>query len=153
MRQEVQLVGVSLLQFEAVRTRPSRELAPRGHRLSSPTERERNAAKDKGTGVNMLQFVQSPTHLSHITLLQPFWITCERYIFLKNCVRSSLLCWLCFRVYMCMVEYVLWLCYTAPGVIIPLLTTLFEPLMPLKHTWARYGVISRHLLKHFKYLW
>ena len=45
----------------------------------------------------MLQFVQFPTHLSHITLLQPFWIKCERYIFLKNCVCSSLLC----RLYFC----------------------------------------------------
>ena len=43
----------------------------------------------------MLQFVQSPTHLSHITLSQnlsqPFRIKCERYIFLKKCVHSSLL--------------------------------------------------------------
>ena len=39
----------------------------------------------------MLQFVQSPSHLSHITLSQPFRIKCERYIFLKKCVRSSLL--------------------------------------------------------------
>ena len=39
----------------------------------------------------MLQFVQSPTHLSHITLSQPFRIKCERYIFLKKCVCSLLL--------------------------------------------------------------
>ena len=42
-------------------------------------------------GVNMLQFVPSPTHLSHTTLSQPFRIKCERYIFLKKCVCSSLL--------------------------------------------------------------
>ena len=42
-------------------------------------------------GVNMLQSVPSPTHLSHTTLSQPFRIKCERYIFLKKCVRSSLL--------------------------------------------------------------
>ena len=39
----------------------------------------------------MLQSVQSPTHLSHTTLSQPIQIKCERYIFLKKCVRSSLL--------------------------------------------------------------
>ena len=39
----------------------------------------------------MLQFVLSSTHLSHITLSQPFRMKCERYIFLKKCVRSSLL--------------------------------------------------------------
>ena len=41
--------------------------------------------------VNTLLSVQSPTHLSHSTLSQPFRIKCERYIFLKKCVRSSLL--------------------------------------------------------------
>ena len=45
--------------------------------------------KTKELGVNMLKFVQFPTHLSHITLLQPFQIKCERYIFRKKCVRSS----------------------------------------------------------------
>ena len=40
--------------------------------------------KTKELGVNMLQFVQSPTHLSHITLSQPFRIKCERYIFSKE---------------------------------------------------------------------
>ena len=38
----------------------------------------------------MLQSVQSPTHLSQTTLSQPFRIKCERYIFLKKCVRSLL---------------------------------------------------------------
>ena len=37
----------------------------------------------------------SPTHLSHITNINPFTtlsrIKCERYIFIKKCVRSSLL--------------------------------------------------------------
>ena len=46
-------------------------------------------------GVNMWQSVPSPTHLSHITNINPFAtlsrIKCERYIFLKKCVRSSLL--------------------------------------------------------------
>ena len=47
--------------------------------------------KTEKLGVNILQSVQSPTHLSHITFSQPFRIKCERYIFLKKCVRSSLL--------------------------------------------------------------
>ena len=34
-----------------------------------------------------------------------------------------------------------------------LLATLIKPLVPLKNTCAWHGVISRHLLKHFKYLW
>ena len=46
-------------------------------------------------GVNMWQSVQSPTHLSHITNINPFAtlsrIKCEKYIFIKKCVRSSLL--------------------------------------------------------------
>ena len=65
--------------------------------------------KTKELGVNMLQFVQSPTQLSHITLSQLFRINCERYIFLKKCVRSSLLCWLCIRMYMYTYSW-LWLC-------------------------------------------
>ena len=86
VREEVQLVGVSLLQFEEVRTRPSRELGPRGPRLNSPAERGRNAAKDKGTGGQYVAvFVQSPTHLSHITLSQPFGIKWEVYFSEEVC--------------------------------------------------------------------
>ena len=55
---------------------------------------------------------QSPTHLSHITNINPFAtlsrIKCERYIFYKE-VRSfiilcwlHILCWLCFCLYMYM---------------------------------------------------
>ena len=80
-------VGVSKLQFEAVRTRHRRELGPQGPRLSSPAEQESSAAKDGGTGGQYVAVsVPSPTHLSHITLSQPFRIKCERYIFLKKCV-------------------------------------------------------------------
>ena len=46
-------------------------------------------------GVNMWQSVLSPTHFSHITNVNPFAtlsrIKFERYIFIKKCVRSSLL--------------------------------------------------------------
>ena len=34
----------------------------------------------------------------------PFRIKCERYIFLKNCVPSSLLCWICFCMFMSMLH-------------------------------------------------
>ena len=79
-------------------------------RLSGPAERERSAAKDRTWGVNMFQFVLSPTHLSHTTLLQPFQIKCDRYIFLKKCVHLSLLLIFFFCVYMCIAVYVLRSC-------------------------------------------
>ena len=96
VRQEVQLVGVSLLQFEAVRTSSQqRAMGPQDPRLSSPAERERSAAKDGGTGGQYVavsgSVSNSPlTHNPFITLSQPFRMKCERYIFLQ-CVRSSLL--------------------------------------------------------------
>ena len=43
---------------------------PQDPRLSSPAERE-VLLNTKELEVNMLQFVQSPTHLSYITLSQP----------------------------------------------------------------------------------
>ena len=70
-------------------------MGPQDPRLSSPAERERSAAKDKGTGgqyVAVCSVSNSPlTHNPFVTLSQPFRIKCERYIFLKKCVRSSLL--------------------------------------------------------------
>ena len=81
----------------------------------------------------MLQSVQSPTHLSHITLSQPFRITCERYIFLKKCVRSSLLLILFPHVYIYMVVYILrqystwkqWKCYPkSPRLVIRLFNVI-----------------------------
>ena len=65
-------------------------------------------------GVSMWQSVPSPTHLSHITNINPFAtlsrIKCERYIFLKKCIRSSLL----LTMFSCIVVYVLW-GYTTNG--------------------------------------
>ena len=70
-------------------------MGPQDTRLGSPGERERNAAKDKGTGgqyVAVRSLPNSPLiHDPFVTLSQPFRIKCERYIFLKKCVRSSLL--------------------------------------------------------------
>ena len=47
----------------------------------------------------------SPAHLSHTTNISSF--ECERYIFIKKCVRSFIevrhYCWLCFHLYLCYV--------------------------------------------------
>ena len=89
-------VSWSQLEFEAVRT-SSRQ---RAWALRTPVEqpsrmRKKCCYSQRNFGVNMLQSVPSPTHLSHITNINPFatlsQIKCERYIFLKKCVRSSLL--------------------------------------------------------------
>ena len=82
-------------------------------------------------GVNMWQSVPFPIHLSHITNINPFAtlsrIKCERYIFLKKCVCSSLL----LTMLPCIVVYIL--CgYTTGGryshfqdcSILPLILTL-----------------------------
>ena len=58
----------------------------------------------KSWGSICWDFVLSPTHLSHITLSQPFRINCESYIFLKNCF-----------VHHYWVDYVsacIWVCYS-----------------------------------------
>ena len=86
VRQELQSVWRQFLQFEVVRTRPSGKPGPQGPRSSSPAERERSAAKDEGTGGKYVAvFVQSPNHLSHKTLLQPFRIKWEVYFSKEPC--------------------------------------------------------------------
>ena len=102
---QVQWVGdqslESVVAVRAVRTRPSRELGRQSPRLSSPVGWERSVAIARRTGGQYVAvFVQSPSHLSYITLSKPFRIKCERFIFLKNRVRSSLLYWLCFCMHM-----------------------------------------------------
>ena len=89
----VSMESVSWRKDAVVRTSTQqRIMGPLDPRLNSPAEREKSAAKDGGTGGQYIAvFIQSPTHLSHTTLSQPFRIKCERYIFLKKCVRSSLL--------------------------------------------------------------
>ena len=86
---QFELVGVSCSwtsscssgQWEPV---PSRGLGPQDHRLDSQQNEKEVLKKTEELGLNMLQSVQSPTNLSHTTLLQPFRIKCERYIFLKK---------------------------------------------------------------------
>ena len=60
----------------------------------------------------------SPTHLSHITNMKPIAtlsrIKCERYIFLKKCVRSFIEVAIMFRLYLYMYTYsCMWL-YNIP---------------------------------------
>ena len=94
---EFEIVGVScswslscsLRQWELT---PSRGLVPSGPPVEQQSRmRKEVLLKTEELGVNMLPSVQSPTHLSHTTLSQPFRIKCERYIFLKKCVHLSLL--------------------------------------------------------------
>ena len=67
------------------------------------------------------------THNPFVTLSQPFRI---KYIFLKKCVRSSLLCLLCFRMYMCIVVYVLRLCHNKTVYILNRASTLWKGMHP-----------------------
>ena len=65
-------------------------------RLSSPARmRKKCCYGQRNLGSICSSLSPSPTHLSHITNINPFAtlsrIKCERYIFLKKCVRSSLL--------------------------------------------------------------
>ena len=98
VRQEVSQLEIrvwsQLLQFEEWEPRHSRGWAPR-----PPVEQLRRTWKkccysQKSGGQYVAVFVQSPTHLSHVTFRNPFVTLSNkvRYIFLKNCVRSSLLC-------------------------------------------------------------
>ena len=82
---------------------PAKHLGPQHPRLNSPAEWERSAAKDKGTWGQYVAvcsvFNSLLTHNPFTTLSQSFRIKCERNIFLKKCVRSSLLL-IFFRMYM-----------------------------------------------------
>ena len=91
------LVGVSCSWSSSCSSRqwepaPDRRLGPSGPWLSSPAEWGRGAAIVRGTWgpyVAVCSVSNSPlTHNPFATLSR---IKCERYIFLKKCVRSSLL--------------------------------------------------------------
>ena len=90
------------LQFSCSRSCPRSEnqlqtegLGPQDPGCAAQQNEEEVLLESEELGVNMWQSVPSPTHLSHITNINPFAtlsrIKCERYIFLKKCVRSSLL--------------------------------------------------------------
>ena len=102
-------VGVSEGQDAGVRTSSrQRPWALSDPRLSSPARmRKKCCYGQKNLGSICSSLSPSPTHLSHITNINPFAtlsrIKCERYIFfIKKCVRSFIeVCqyvWLCFRV-------------------------------------------------------
>ena len=105
-----QLVGVRV----AVRGSEN-QLPPEDPRLSSPAEWERSAAIVRGTWgqyVAVCSVSNSPlTHNSFATLSQPFRIKCVRYIFLKKCVRSSLLLILFPHVYVYVSNIILTCCW------------------------------------------
>ena len=102
---EVQIIGEKMLEWEPC---PSRGWAPR-----PPVEQPRRTGKkccysQKSWGFNMLQFCS----VSSSPLTENTFRTLSnkvRGIFLKNCVRSSLLCWICFCMHMCMNSW-LWQC-------------------------------------------
>ena len=79
--------------------------APTDPRLSSPARmRKKCCYGQRNFGSICCSLSPSPTHLSHITNFNPFAtlsrIKCEKYIFIKKCVRSFIevvhYCWLCF---------------------------------------------------------
>ena len=70
---EFKLLGVSLLEFEAVRTNSWQRIWALGTPGWAAQQNEKELLlKTDELGVNMLQSVQSPTHLSHRTLSQLF---------------------------------------------------------------------------------
>ena len=82
------------LQFEAVRTSSQqRAWALRTPGGAAQQNEKGSAAIVGGTGVGSIccSLFSLQHSLSHTTLSQPFLIKCERYIFLKKCVHSSLL--------------------------------------------------------------
>ena len=103
-----QLVGVSCSSSSSCSSRqwepaPDRGLAALSDpRLSSPAEWERRAAIVRGTWDQYIAVCSvSNSPITHNPFATLSGIKCERYFFLKKSVRSSFLCWLCFRIYMC----------------------------------------------------
>ena len=88
------------------------EVGPPCPWLSSPGERERNAAMARTVGSICCSSVQSPTHLSYNTFrnpFEPFQIKWEVYFSKELCPLVFIVSSLCFRMYMCMYNW-LWLC-------------------------------------------
>ena len=83
-------------------------------RLSSPARMRKKYCYQKNFGSICGSLSTSPTHLSHITNINPYatlsWIKCEKYIFLKKCVRSFIevrhYVWLCLCLHMHVYVYV-----------------------------------------------
>ena len=98
-----QLVGIRVAVWGSENQLPAEGLGPQNPRLSNPAEWERSAAKDRGTGgqyIAVCSISNSPLiHNPFATPSRPFRIKGERYIFLKKCVRSSLLLIMFLHVY------------------------------------------------------
>ena len=96
-----------------MRTGSQLRAGPSGSPVEQPAEWERGAAKDRGTWgqyVAVCSVSNSPlTHNPFATLSQPFRIRCERYIFLKKCVHSSLLLIMFQHVYVYGCICIMWL--------------------------------------------
>ena len=90
-----QSVGVRVAARGSENQLPAESLGPQDPRLSSSVEWERGAAIVRGTWgqyVAVCSVSNAPlTHNPFRTFSQPFRIKCVRYIFLKKCIRSSLL--------------------------------------------------------------
>ena len=73
------------------------------HGWPTPAKMRKECCYGQKNLVQYSSLCPSPTHLSHIIKITLSRIKCERYIFMKKCVRSSLkssLLWLCFRIYL-----------------------------------------------------
>ena len=88
---------------------PDRGLGSSGPTVEQPSRmRKKCCCGQRNLGSICGSLSPSPTHLSHITNINPFAtlsrIKCEVYIFIKKRVRSFLwissVCWRCFRVYL-----------------------------------------------------
>ena len=85
---------------------PAEGLGPQGLRLSSPAEWEISAAIVRGTwGQYVAVCSVSNSPLTHNPFATFSRIKCERYIFLKKCIRSSLLLIMFPHVYVCVLLY------------------------------------------------
>ena len=87
-----QLVGVRVAVRCSENQLPAEGLGPQDPRLSSPAEWEKKCCYSQRNWGSIYCSLFSLQLTSHdTTLSQPFWIKCERYIFLKNCVRSFII--------------------------------------------------------------
>ena len=90
---------------------PDRGLGPSGPRLSNPAEWGRSAAIVRGTwGQYVAVCSVSNSPLTHNPFATLSWIKCERYIFLKKCVRSSLLLTMFSHIFIYMYMYCVVVC-------------------------------------------
>ena len=98
-----QTVRVSWSQWEPA---PSRGLGPSGHPVEQPSRMRKKCCYSQR---NLGPICCSLFSLQLISHTQPFRIKCERYIFVKKCVCSSLLLIMFLHIYICIHIVVSWL--------------------------------------------